>query len=122
MSGAREYVSAWVVHEENLVDWAWNLQGKQAVDWAWDLQGKLLVDWACRSSRANFSRLGMGPPWQTLVDWAWNLQEKQAVDRTWDLRDKHLVDWEWDLQVKQLLLSEARTRAVGGGEVKTGKE
>ena len=32
------------------------------------------------------------------------------------------VDWEWELQAKQLLLSEARTRAAGGGEVKTGEE
>ena len=46
----------------------------------------------------NFSRLGMGPPQQTLVE------------------------WEWGLQVKQLLLSEARTRAAGSGEVKTGEE
>ena len=45
----------------------------------------------------NFSRPGMGPPEQTLVNWAWDLQEKQ-------------------------LLSEARTRAVGGGKVKTGEE
>ena len=49
-------------------------------------------------NQKNFSRLGMGPPGQTLVDWAWDLQEKQ------------------------LLLSEARTRAVGRGEVKTGEE
>ena len=40
----------------------------------------------------------MGPPGQTLVDWVWALQEKQ------------------------LLLSEAGTRAAGGGEVKTGEE
>ena len=46
----------------------------------------------------NFSRLGMGPPGQTLVDWEWVLQEKS------------------------LLLSEARTRAAGVGEVKTGEE
>ena len=45
----------------------------------------------------NFGQLGMGPPGQTLVDWEWDLQEKQ-------------------------LLSEARTRAAGGGEVKTGEE
>ena len=32
------------------------------------------------------------------------------------------VDWASDLQEKQLLLSEARTRAAGGGEVKTGEE
>ena len=31
----------------------------------------------------------------------------------------NLVNWEWNLQEKQLLLSEARTRAAGGGEVKT---
>ena len=48
--------------------------------------------------KKNFSRLGMGPPGQTLVDWAWNLQEKQ------------------------LLIRKARTRAAGGGEVKTGEE
>ena len=30
-----------------------------------------------------------------------------------------LVDWAWE---KQLLISEARTRAAGGGEVKTGEE
>ena len=47
---------------------------------------------------ANFSRLGMEPPEQTLVDWEGNLQEKQLVIR------------------------EARTRAAGGGEVKTGEE
>ena len=58
----------------------------------------------------NFSRLGMGPPGQILVDWAWVLQ------------GKFLVDWIFDLQEKQLLLSEARTRAAGGGEVKTGEE
>ena len=29
------------------------------------------------------------------------------------------VDWASDFQEKQLLLSEARTRAAGGGEVKT---
>ena len=32
------------------------------------------------------------------------------------------VDWAWDLLEKQLLLSEARTKAAGGGEVKTGEE
>ena len=47
---------------------------------------------------ANFSRLGMEPPGEAIVDLA------------------------WDLQWKQLLLSEARTRAAGGGEVKTGEE
>ena len=57
-----------------------------------------------------FSRLGMGPAGQTLVDWAWILQGKL------------LVNWEWDLQEKQLLLSKARTRAAGSGEVKTGEE
>ena len=58
------------------------------------------------------SRLGMGPQGQTqtLVDWAWALQGNL------------LVDWARDLQEKQLLLSEARTRAAGGGEVKTGEE
>ena len=35
---------------------------------------------------------------------------------------KSLVDWAWNLQEKQLLLSEARTRAAGGGEVKSGEE
>ena len=57
----------------------------------------------------NFSRLGMGPPEKTSVDWAWLLQ------------GKFLVDWAFDLQEKHLL-SEARTRAAGGGEVKTGEE
>ena len=52
----------------------------------------------------------MGPPWQILVNWAWVLQ------------GKFLVDWAWELQEKQLLLSEARTTAAGGGEVKTGEE
>ena len=47
---------------------------------------------------------------QILVDWAWVLQ------------DKILVHWLLDLQEKQLLLSKARTRAAGGGEVKTGEE
>ena len=47
----------------------------------------------------------MEPPGQTLVDWALNLQGKL------------LVDWKWALQEKQLLLSEARNRAAGGGEV-----
>ena len=32
------------------------------------------------------------------------------------------VDWAWALQEKQLLLSKARTRVAGGGEVKTGEE
>ena len=64
----------------------------------------------------------MGPPGQTLVDWTWNLQGKQAVDWTWDLKGKLLVGWEWALQEKQLLLSKARTKAGGGGEVKTGEE
>ena len=36
--------------------------------------------------------------------------------------EQTLVDWEWDLQAKQLVLSEARARAAGGGEVKTGDE
>ena len=52
----------------------------------------------------------MGPPRQILVDWAWVSQ------------GKFLVDWELDLQEKQLLLSKARTRAAGSGEVKTGEE
>ena len=64
----------------------------------------------------------MGPPGQTLVNWAWNLQDKQAVDWTWDLKGKLSVDWAWALQENQLLLSEARTRAAGGDEVKTGEE
>ena len=32
------------------------------------------------------------------------------------------VDWAWELQEKKLLLSEAKTRAAGGGEVKSGEE
>ena len=52
----------------------------------------------------------MGPPGIILVDWAWVLH------------DKILVNWALDLQEKQLLLSKARTRAAGGGEVKTGEE
>ena len=32
------------------------------------------------------------------------------------------VDWAWEIQRKMFLLSEARTRAAGGGEVKTGEE
>ena len=64
----------------------------------------------------------MGLPGQNLVDWAWVLQDKQAVEWAWALQYKLLVDWVWDPQEKQLLLSEARTRAAGGGEVKTGEE
>ena len=54
----------------------------------------------------------MGPPGKKkfLLYWEWVLQ------------DKFLVDWAFDLQEKQLLFSEARTRAAGGGEVKTGEE
>ena len=38
------------------------------------------------------------------------------------IQELAVVDLELDLQEKQLLLSEARTRAAGGGEVKTGEE
>ena len=90
---------------------------------------------------SNFSRLGMGPPGQTLVDWAWDLQDKQAVDWAWDLQRKQAVEKsrlvEEEMLSKQesrrccykaapgkeeqqLLLSKARTRAAGGGEVKSG--
>ena len=37
------------------------------------------------------------------------------------LQGKFLVDWAWDLHKKQLL-SKAKTRAAGGGEVKTGEK
>ena len=70
----------------------------------------------------NFSRLGMGPPEQILVDWALDLHSKQAVDWACDLPGKFLVDSAWNHQEKQLLLSKARTRAAGGGEVKTGEK
>ena len=46
---------------------------------------------------------------------------EQCTSTEWCTR-KSLVDWAWNLQEKQLLLSEAGTRAAGGGEVKTGEE
>ena len=49
-------------------------------------------------------------------------KRKTLVDWARDLHGKFLVAWEWDLLEKQLLLSEARTRAAGGGEVKTGEK
>ena len=85
----------------------------------------------------------MGPPGQTLVDWAWDLHGKQAFDLAWDLQSKQaveksrLVEEEMlsrqesnrycykaapGTEEQQLLLSKARTRAAGSGEVKTGDE
>ena len=99
--------------------------------------------WACvREVEANFSRLGMGPtgqtsrlgmgpPEQTLVDWTWDLQSKQAVEKSRLVEEKMLSRQESrqycykaapGTEEQQLLLSDARTRAAGGGEVKTGEE
>ena len=87
---------------------------------------------ACvREVETNFSRLGMGPPGQTLVDWACYLQGKQAVEK-WRLVDEEMSSRQESrrycykaapgTEEQQLLLSEVRTRAAGGGEVKTGEE
>ena len=72
----------------------------------------------------------MRPPGQTLVDWAWDLQEKQAAEKS-HLVEEMLSRQESRLycykaapgtEEQQLLLSEARTRAAGSREVKTGEE
>ena len=49
-------------------------------------------------------------------------RRKTLVDWTWVLQSKLLVNWALDCQEKQLRIGEARTRAAGGGEVKTGEE
>ena len=74
---------------------------------------------------------GHGPSGQTLVDWAWALQEKQAVEKSRLVEEEMLSRQESSrycyqaapgTEEQQLLLSEARTRAAGSGEVKTGEE
>ena len=55
------------------------------------------------------------------------LQEKQIaavllVDTSKAVQEQWWSTGHENLQEKQLLLSEARTRAAGGGEVKTGEE
>ena len=61
------------------------------------------------------------------VDWEWALQEKQIaavllVDTSKAVQEQQRSTGHETSRKKQLLLSEARTRAAGGGEVKTGEE
>ena len=72
----------------------------------------------------------MGPPGQKLVDWVWDLQGKQAVEKSRLVEEilsrqesrRYCYKAAPGTEEQQLLLSEARTRAAGGGEVKTGEE
>ena len=73
----------------------------------------------------------MGSPGQTLVDWAWDLEGKQAAEKSRLVEEKMLSRQESrrycykaapGTEEQQLLLSDARTRAAGSGEVKTGEE
>ena len=72
----------------------------------------------------------MGPPGQTLEDWVWDLQVKHALEKSRLVEEEILSRQESRRYCykaapgteQQLLLSEAMTRAAGGGEVKTGEE
>ena len=71
--------------------------------------------WIARRCRNSSGRLGMG------------LQEKQLaevllVHTSKAVHEQQQSTGHGNLQEKQLLLSEARTRAAGGREVKTGEE
>ena len=123
LSGAREHVSSaesallreWcmrVVHESDAWEYVSSAESALLRECAWEWCTRVVHESSAREfvsgardhvsawvvNEKNFSRLGMGPPQQTLVEWEWGLQEKQ------------------------LLLSEARSRAAGSGEVKTGEE
>ena len=61
------------------------------------------------------------------VDWAWDLLEKQIaavllVNMSKAVQEQQRSTGHGTSRKKQLLLSEARIRAAGGGEVKTGEE
>ena len=73
-------------------------------------------------ANSNFSRLGMGPPRQTGSRLGMGPPGQTLSQLGMGPPGQTLVNWAWHLQEKQLLVSETRTRAAGGGEVKTGEK